>query len=135
MRLTIDSYAWIELIRGSHLGIKTQRLIEATEECFTPAVVLAEVAHRCLRDGFDEGDVRGELAAMAEASATVPIDSELALAASRATQELRERAAVARLRPPGLGDGLILATARQTDSRLLTGDPHFRGLRETFWLE
>jgi predicted nucleic acid-binding protein len=134
LRLTIDSFAWIELIRGTRLGIEAKDLIEAAEVSFTPAVVVAEVAHRCLRDGFDEHRIRQELAGMTEASALVPIDTELAIAAARATRELRERAKVQGLRGPGLGDGLVLATARRAESRLLTGDPHFRGLRETVWL-
>ncbi len=71
---------------------------------------------------------------MTEASALVPITPDLAIAASAATKELRERAALRRLRPAGLADGLILATARLTESQLLTGDLHFRDLRETLWL-
>lgn len=134
MRLTIDSFAWIELIRGSRHGITTRDFVEAAEACFTPSIVLAEVAYRCLRDGFRDSAIRQELGAMAEASTIVPIDDALALAAASATVELRERAAAERLRPPGLGDGLVLATARETGSRLLTGDPHFRRLPETLWL-
>lgn len=71
---------------------------------------------------------------MAESSTIVPIDSDIAIAASTATTELRERANAQRLGPPGLGDGIVLATARRAESRLLTGDPHFRGLPETSWL-
>ena len=134
MRLTIDSFAWIELIRGTPLGIATRAHIEAADDCFTPAIVLAEVAHRCRRDGFGEQQIERELTAMTEASALVPITPVLAIAASTATKELRERAASLRLRSAGLADGLILATARMTQSQLLTGDLHFRSLRETLWL-
>lgn len=134
MRLTIDSFAWIELIRGTPLGIATRARIEAADECFTPAIVLAEVAHRCRRDTLGERQIERELTAMTEASALVPITPDLAIAASAATKELRERAALRRLRPAGLADGLILATARLTESQLLTGDLHFRDLRETLWL-
>jgi len=48
--------------------------------------------------------------------------------------ELMSKARKEGLERPGLGDALILATARVTQSRLLTGDPHFRGLKETLWL-
>lgn len=134
MRLTIDSFAWIELIRGTPLGAATRARLEAADDCFTPAIVLVEVAHRCRRDGFGEQQIERELTAMTEASALVPITPALAIAASTATRGLRERAVAVRLRPAGLADGLILATARMTESQLLTGDPHFRGLRETLWL-
>ncbi|MGI0132337.1 MAG: PIN domain-containing protein [Thermoplasmata archaeon] len=134
MRLTVDSFAWIELIRGTRLGRQAGELINRAEQCFTPAIVLAEVAHRCLRDGLDESLAVQELRAMTESSTITPIDSDLAVAASLAATELQERARAQRLRRPGLGDGLVLATARTTASQLLTGDPHFRGLPETVWL-
>ncbi|MCI4348547.1 MAG: PIN domain-containing protein [Thermoplasmata archaeon] len=135
MSLTIDSFAWVEIIRGSRLGTESRRLVGEADACWTPAGVLAEVAHWCLRDGLDENTVRRELRGMGESSTIVPIDPELAIGGSRAQIELRERARAMHLPVPGLGDGLVLATARALRSRVLTGDPHFRGLRETLWLE
>ncbi|MCI4317861.1 MAG: PIN domain-containing protein [Thermoplasmata archaeon] len=134
MSLTIDSFAWIELIRGTPLGIRTQELIEAADRAYTPAIVLAEVAHRCLRDGMGPRVVAQELRAIAESSMVVPIDTEIATDAPRTTMELREHARARRLPLPGLGDGLVLATARRFGSQLLTGDVHFHDLRETVWL-
>ncbi|MCI4334480.1 MAG: PIN domain-containing protein [Thermoplasmata archaeon] len=134
MRLTIDSFAWIELIRGTALGIDAKDRLEAADSCFTPAIVLAEVALQCFRDGLGDGQIQQEMAAITESSAVVPIRPELALAAAAATAELRSRARSLRLGRPGLSDGLVLATARATGSRLLTGDPHFRQLAETDWL-
>ncbi|MFI5417780.1 MAG: PIN domain-containing protein [Candidatus Lutacidiplasmatales archaeon] len=134
MSLTIHSYAWIELIKGTPLGVKVKGLMEAAESCYTPAIVLAEVAHKCLREGFEEGQIRRELRGIVESSALVPIDPDLVAVASLATRELRELARSRRLNPPGLGDGLVLATTRRTRARLLTGDAHFRELHETLWL-
>jgi predicted nucleic acid-binding protein len=34
----------------------------------------------------------------------------------------------------GMADSMILATARQSGSRIVTGDPHFRDLEETIML-
>jgi predicted nucleic acid-binding protein len=134
LRLTIDSYAWIEMIRGTRLGIAAGRLVNQADQCSTPSIVLAEVAHRCLRDGFPADRVRLELASISEATEVVAIDPSLAVAAAAATQQLRQLAKARRMEVPGLGDGLVLATARFAGSQLLTGDPHFQGLPETFWL-
>ena len=134
MSLTIDSFAWIEVIRGTPRGLRSRDLIESSDKSYTPAIVLAEVAHRCLQEGMKEDVVRLELRAMAESSTIVPIDTELATAASQATSELRASARARRLPSPGLGDGLVLATARRFGSELLTGDAHFQGLPETLWL-
>ncbi|MCI4351820.1 MAG: PIN domain-containing protein [Thermoplasmata archaeon] len=135
MSLTIDSFAWVEMIRGSRRGTESRRLLGQADACWTPAIVLAEVAHWCLREGLDERSVRRELRGMGESSNIVPIDPELAIGAARATIELRGRARAQHLPVPGLGDGLVLATARRTGSRVLTGDPHFRGLPDALWLE
>ncbi|HEV2390211.1 MAG TPA: PIN domain-containing protein [Thermoplasmata archaeon] len=134
MKLTVDSFAWIELIRETPVGERARDLIENTETCFTPAIVLAEVAHRCLKDGMREGLVSEELSAIGEASEIVPIDATLALSASIATTELRARSRALGLTPPGLGDGLVLATSRRTSAPILTGDRHFKDLPEAHWL-
>jgi predicted nucleic acid-binding protein len=129
--LTIDSFAWVELIRGTGLAMEIRNRIEQADTCLTPAIVLAEVAHRCFQDGLEEDRVRRELREIRLASHVVPIDAELAIRGSQAKIELRERAKGQRLPPPGLADGLVLATARRFQSQVLTGDPHFRGLPET----
>jgi predicted nucleic acid-binding protein len=133
--LTIDSFAWVEQVRGSRLGAEARRLIDQADECYTPTIVLAELAHRWLRDGLGEEAVRREIRLIGEASRIIPIDPELAIGASHAAMELRRRARERRLDPPGLADGLVLATARRFEARLLTGDRHFFGLDETVWLE
>ncbi len=134
MRLTLDSFAWIEIIRGTSLGSVAKGQVEGSDACFTPAIVLAEVAHRCRRDGLPGSRIEGELKAMCEASAVVPITPKLVSIAASVTEELRERATLRGLRPAGLADGLILASARGVHSQLLTGDPHFEGLTETRWI-
>ncbi len=93
-----------------------------------------ELARRCLQDGWTVERIRRELWEMTTASTLDPIDPDLAVTASEAARELRERARSVPGRVPGLADGLVLATARRTGSQVLTGDPHFRGLRETLWL-
>jgi predicted nucleic acid-binding protein len=132
--LTIDSFAWIELIRGSDLGAEVRRGMEAADRCYTPSIVLAEVGARCFRDGMSELRILEKLTAIAESSDVVPIRPRVAAAAGPATEELRAWAKSRHLSTPGLGDGLVLATARSTGSRVLTGDLHFQALRETAWV-
>jgi predicted nucleic acid-binding protein len=132
--LTIDTFAWLEVIRGTEIGRRAQASMGAANRCLTPSIVLAEVASKCHRDGFVDKLVLLELAAIMEASEVVPINSEIALSASHCVDELRSRARAGKLPPPGLADGLVLATARRHSTRILTGDPHFRGLTETVWL-
>ncbi len=71
---------------------------------------------------------------MLEASETVDMDADLALEAAKATIQLERRAASSNLRKPSLFDGIVLASARRTGAKVLTGDEHFKNLTETMWL-
>lgn len=135
MRLTIDSFAWIEVIRGSRIGSDVRSRVDSAESVFTPGIALAEVALRCLRDGLGEEHTNRLLQAICQASRVVPITPKIALAGARAAIEMRERNRWHGQSPPGLADGLVLATARVTGSQVLTGDCHFQGIGETAWLQ
>jgi len=108
--------------------------MEGTERCLTPSVVVAEVASKCVRDALPDSLIRRELQAIRESSEVVPIDDFIATAGAHAFDELRQIAQEQSLQRPGLADGLVLATARRSGARLLTGDPHFRSFPETIWL-
>lgn len=132
--LTIDTFAWAEMIKGSALSPRAREAMEAAERCLTPSIVLAEVASLCIRNGLTDQFVDRELDAVRESSEIVPIDHWIAIAGAHGTEELRESARARNLPLPGLADGLVLATARRFHSRLLTGDRHFRECPETVWL-
>ena len=134
MNLTIDTFAWIEILRDTTRGRTARDMIRSADRNLTPAVVLAEIAHVCHRDGFSDGLIRAELQAIREASSVIPIDSSIAVGAAHALAELRTYARTHKLGPPGLGDGLVLATARREATSILTGDPHFQDLSETIWI-
>jgi len=133
--LTIDTFAWLEVIRGTPAGATAQSAMLGAEESLTPSIVLAEVAGACHRTGLTDDQVAQELAAIREASTIVPIDDSVAISAVHRLDELRSRARQRRLALPGIGDALILATAREHRARLLTGDPHFQDLPETVWIQ
>ena len=134
MILTIDTFAWAEMIRGSPLANQAREAVEGADRCLTPSIVLAEVASLCVKNGYPDRTVREELMAVREASEIIPIDEWIAIAAAHSTEELRRSARERKLPLPGLADGLVLSTARRFGSRLLTGDPHFLPCPETLWL-
>ena len=134
MSLTIDTFAWAEMIRGGPLASRARNSMEQAELCLTPSIVMAEVASTCVRDRFDDRRVEDELASMRESSVIVPIDDWIAIRGALIVEELRASARARRIPLPGLADALILATAQKSHSRLLSGDDHFRDRPETVWL-
>lgn len=100
----------------------------------TPDIVLAEIGRKYAREGARENVIHSRLRTMAESSQVSQIDEECAVMASSAYIEMDERAKKLKLNKPSLFDAMILGMARMTGSKVLTCDPHFRGLPETLWL-
>ena len=98
-------------------------------------MILAELARKYLNECEHPETIRNLLRGLSSATQVLEIDIHLAEESAKASRELVSRAKKEGLRKPGLADAIILATARVTGSSLLTGDPHFKGLPETIWLE
>lgn len=135
VKIVADAYAWVELFSGSEKGEFVKREMEEAETVITPDTVVAEVARKYIREGIEERIVRNRLSTILEASEPAHIDDEVAIEAGKAYLQLETRARKLGFKKPSLFDGLVLAVARITDSKVLTGDKHFKGLPETIWIE
>lgn len=134
MKIVIDAYAWIEHFAGSVKGRKVKEIIENADDVYTPDTVLAEIARKYIREGVEEEVVDLRLQEIANASNIVHVDTKLALEAARCFLELRVTARKSKQREPSLFDGIVLATGRLLESKIVTGDEHFRSLAETLWI-
>ena len=134
MKTVIDSYAWIELFSGTEKGRKVKDILENSEEIYTPDIVLAEIARKFLRAG-EENVINSRLQLITTASNITVIDVKLALEAAKCYLELMENARKLKLNTPSLFDAIILATCRLTESKIVTGDEHFKNLPETIWIK
>lgn len=130
----VDSWAWVEILKLSEAGKAAKDELEKADDAFTPSVVLAELARKYLREGTDEETVVRWLQGISEATELYGIDIELAIESAHAALELAVKAKREGLESPGLGDALVLATARETRAKVLTGDQHFKELPEAIWL-
>jgi predicted nucleic acid-binding protein len=133
-RIVVDSWAWVEFFKASEEGEQAKQRIEQADDVLTPGIVLAELARKYLREGEDLVAIRKWLNAIVETTQVVEIDALLAEESAKVSAELTRKAKDEHLKKPGLGDAIILATARVWSAQLLTGDSHFRGLRETLWI-
>jgi len=118
----IDSYAWIEYFRGTPSGARARRYIES-DSAATSTMTLAELREKYLRErwGFFEKD----LGFIASRTALMTVDRSIALLAgeiNHAEKKIRK--------DWGMADSIILATARSASAKIVTGDPHFKGLPE-----
>jgi predicted nucleic acid-binding protein len=135
VRIVVDSFAWIEIFLGSKKGQSAFQEIQDAEFVATPETVLAEIARKYLREGAREQIIRSRLQTIAESSELSYIDEATAIGSGKAYIEIQEKAKKERIDKPSLFDAIVLATARVNKAKVLTGDPHFRGLPDTIWLE
>lgn len=135
MRIVVDSYAWIELFIGGESSKRAEEYIEMSSEVYTPDIVLAEVARKYLREGFNKSVISKRLKTISELSRIVPITSEIALGTAECYMELLHKAKNEELKDPSLFDAIVLAVTKHLKAKVLTGDEHFKNLPETLWLK
>ncbi len=123
-RYIIDAYAWIEYLIGSKSGEKVKTTLEGEEnEIYTCAVTVAEVVSKTAREGRD---FEAAYDILVSNSHVVNVDEEVSKEAGVLHSEMRKTR-----RDFGLADAYVLAVARRMRSKVLTGDVHFKGIKET----
>jgi predicted nucleic acid-binding protein len=118
----IDAYAWIEYLDGTNAGRKVTTVLESNDDIYTCAVTLGEVVSKVARMGKDPKIAYDVLTSNSQ---IVCVNEELSLQAGLLHCEMRKDA-----KDFGLADAYVLATARRLKSKILTGDAHFKSLKE-----
>lgn len=127
-KYVIDAYAWIEYLIGSRAGEKVKLVLEEeNNEVYTCAVTVAEVISKTAREGRN---FQAAYDILVSNSQVVNVDEEVSKEAGVLHSEMRKTR-----RDFGLADAYVLAVARRTGSKVLTGDPHFRGVKEAVLLK
>lgn len=116
--VVVDSYAWVEYAEGSEEGKRGREYIEGDTALFTPAIVVAELSDRSTRTGRRTDWTERLYPFIRRYTTVVPLDAAIAHRSGQAKWEMRESSPEA-----GLADAIVLATAREHDARVLTGDP------------
>jgi len=126
-RYVLDSFAWIEEIRGTPLGNVVRQLIEDQDnETFTSAVTVSEVVSHAERKKLDGRKIADALEA---GSTVVPMDFTLAVSTGLIHGERKRRT------PDfSFGDAAVVALARLMRGRVVTGDAHFKDEPGVFFL-
>ena len=125
MRYIIDSYAWFEYFMGTEAGREVKEIIDSeADEKLTPSICLAEIYAKILKT---EDEKKAELrrAFIKSRSALVQLVEELAVEAAKIDVAMKKK-----VQGWGLADSIVLSTARNRKGKVVTGDPHFRGLTE-----
>lgn len=131
-RSVIDTFAWVEYLLGSRAGGMARERIESSGT-MTPAVVILELTKWYLKEieagRRKEAEMQQQLSFVETSSEVVPLDASLARRAGELDFLMKKR-----IRGWPLVDSMIYATAKARSAEVVTGDPHFKGLNDVFFL-
>jgi len=118
----VDSWAWVEYLRGSKAGQAVKKELESGSETLTNVVTLAELASKLTRERLD---LESAWRAITALSKTITVKEPDAKDAGILHATMKETT-------PNfsLADAFVLQTARKHGCRILTGDPDFKGIKE-----
>ncbi len=123
MVILVDSWAWIEYLKGTEAGERAKEYIDDAGELLFSTINAAEVyRHFFLLAGQDKAKTAVKM--MISCAFPIPVSLSIALGAAHLRNEKKF----------GLGDAIILATSRQANARLLTGDPDFKNEPDVIYI-
>ena len=122
----IDSHGWIEYFSGGPNASKYAGYIEAANvyRYVTPSIVLYEV-YKKIKSVAGETPALEAVAHIIEHTSIIPIDKKISLSAAEIS--LKNKLAMA--------DAMIKAVADFLEAKIITGDPHFKGLHDVVFIE
>jgi len=124
----IDAWAWVEYLVGSEHGAKLNKILdENNNEVYTCAITLAEIISKVARE---RRDIEAASSVVSSNSQIVNLDKELSVQAGLLHCEMRKT-----LKDFGLADAYVLATARRLNAKVLTGDLHFKNIKDAVMIE
>lgn len=132
-KFVIDAYAWIEYFRASKYGEVAKEYIENADSV-TPSIIVAEVSRKLQKEielGNETAEGRLKRLEFINAnSQVVDLDFDLAVTAGETDLEMKKKT-----KDWGLADSIVLCTARNLNGKVVTGDEHFRSLKEVIFIK
>ncbi len=122
-KYVLDSYAWVEYFIASEKGRKVRDILEArSNEVYTSVITIAEVCGKVKKENADVEEAYRQMLLLSKIE---PITPEIAKKASSLRHEMRKKE-----EHFGLADAIILVTAKTIGAKVLTGDRHFKEIKE-----
>ena len=124
MKYVIDAHAWISYLIGDKTGEFVTKIVEdGKNEIFTNIVTLAEVISIIKREDRDYNESYKIILSLSKIYAMNSVFAkEVGLLHSETKKQVKNF---------GLADAFVLLTARKLNAKVLTGDKHFDGFKET----
>jgi len=122
MKCIIDAHSWIEYLRGSSAGEKVNEIINGDNEIYVMPITIAEVIGKIEKSGGNTDTAYNAMiknASILEATPKMSKDAGILYAKIRKENESF-----------GIVDALLISAAKVTESKLISGDKHFKRFKE-----
>ncbi len=122
MTVLIDSWAWIEYLKGTAYGQKAKEYIEGDDEKIVSSINVAEIYNFLLKNKPNEAD--NLIDVVIKTSFVIFLQTEIALQAARYKHEKKF----------GMADAIVLATANAHNAQIVTGDDDFKDEKNVVYI-
>jgi PIN domain nuclease of toxin-antitoxin system len=129
MKYVMDSYAWLEYFMGTSAGEKVKSIIESSQEKITPTICLIEVYAKTLKVSGEEMAEK-QKTFIKEKSSIAVLDELTALESAKVLTRNKKE-----IDGWGLADSVVYATALVKKADVITGDEHFRKLKNVIFIK
>ena len=127
MNFILDTYAWIEYFIGSEKGSKVKKLFKNEKNKFyTVICCLAEIKGWTLKNNVESKEI---IYLMKTNSEILQLTEEDWIKAAKEKNE--QRKSKDRF---GLIDATLLVKQKDIDAKIVTGDKHFAGFKDTIFI-
>lgn len=124
----VDAWAWIEYFKGSEYGAKLNDIIEdPTTDIYTCAITVAEITSKTARESRD---VEAAYNMLLSNSQIIKLDEQISKQAGIFHYKMRQT-----IKDFGIADAFILAAADKFEAKIITGNPHFKGLKNAIMIK
>ncbi|QEE16523.1 PIN domain-containing protein [Promethearchaeum syntrophicum] len=131
-KYVLDSFAWVEYAIGSNMGEFVEFLLN-NADCFTPTIVIAELSDKFHRENQLK-DWMLLYKFIKNATQTIPLSDNLAFQSGQQKTKLRENQHTGE-KKIGLADAIIYQTSLNQEAKLVSGDDHFRNIKNVLYLK
>ncbi len=127
--IIFDAYAWVEYAADGPHAPKVNGILAEHEEIYTPASVIAELRDSMLKKGIPNASIQLIIRYIEGKSRIIGISLEVAELAGEINFQQKKT-----VKGWGMLDSFVYAVAKSLGGVVLTGDSHFKGLRDVIYL-
>ena len=126
MKVVFDTFAWIEFFEGSKKGKVVNKYLNGNE-VITSSIVLLELSYKADKEGWNFKQI---LSFINTNSEIIGINEKFVLGFGRLYNKVKKK-----IRSISMADIIIMHTTKLNEAKVLTGDKHFKGLKEAIMLK